>query len=178
MTDSPSRVLISISDGRVEIEGSEAFVASQLEQLRPMLQAVADRPAESSAPHPKPTSPASNQVQTNVGGLASYENLFAVADDKIQVLKDLPGSNSRQRTVTAALLLTLANTLHGQDTTSFDEIRDLCKTHGCLDSPNFAKTLKSEKDAFIFGGTPRKQTVKLTVPGKKRADTIADALKN
>jgi hypothetical protein len=177
MPESASRVFISIAEGRIEVEGSEAFVAEQLGQLRPILegvaqQAVANRNKGQTGVHTE-----SLQTPQPKPDLAGYENLFARADDKIQVLKDLPGNGNAQKAVAGALLLSLANTLNGEEVTTFDEIRDLCKTHGCLDSANFSKTVKAEKDAFIFGGSPRKKTVKLTVPGRKRAEALAAPLK-
>lgn len=89
---------------------------------------------------------------------------------------DLPGKSTAEKMVSAALLLTYANFLQGVESTSLDAIRDVCKAHGCLDSSNFSKRLHAEKDAFIFGGTPRKQTVKLTVPGRRRAEQMAREL--
>jgi len=88
----------------------------------------------------------------------------------------MPGTGKADKTVSAALLLTFANTLTGTDTTTFDTVREVCEAHSCLDGPNFAKTLKAEKDAFLFGGTPKKQTLKLTVPGRRRAEQLAMTL--
>jgi len=88
----------------------------------------------------------------------------------------LPGSNNAEKTVNAALLLTFAYALIGKNTTSFDLVREVCVTHACLDSPNFARTLKGEKDAFVFGGTPKKKTLKLTVPGRRRAEGLVTSL--
>jgi hypothetical protein len=179
MPDTPYSTRFSFGDGRIELEGSEAFVDKQLALLQPLLEILlrGDAPSRIS----RPSGSANVETNQNDGkvpaGIDGFQNLFVSSENGVQILKDLPGITKAPKTVNAALLLTLANTLTGAETTTFDDIRAMCKTHGCLDSANFAKTIKAEKDAFIFGGTARKQTVKLTVPGRKRADALAETLK-
>jgi hypothetical protein len=108
--------------------------------------------------------------------LEHYDHLYAVADGKIQILKDIPGSNASEKMVAVGLLLAYGNLLNASEPTTFDDIRDVCKAHGCLDGTNLSKRLKEQRDAFVFSGTPKSQTLKLTVPGKKRAEQMADSL--
>lgn len=164
----------------LEIEGSESFVKEQLERLEPILkQSVGGsgrhQGGQGSIATQPPNAPNSKQVADG-NALGAYPNLFALADEKIQILKDLPGSNKAQKSVSAALLLALANTLRGQETTSYDAIRGLCTSHACLDSTNFSKTLKAEKELFLIAGTPKNQTVRLSVPGRKKAEELAASL--
>lgn len=180
MASGNARVHILMQGSSLEIEGSESFVKEQLERLEPILkQAVgggAFHQGVQGAGAAQLPNPPKNQQAADGNALGAYPNLFALADEKIQILKDLPGSNKAQKSVSAALLLALANTLRGQDATSYDAIRGLCAAHACLDSTNFSKTLKAEKELFLIAGTPKNQSVRLSVPGRKRAEELAASL--
>lgn len=180
MEASQARVIVSVAEGRIEIEGSEQFVQAQLEAFREQIALAftsarpVDAPGTGKSAHANPAGQAPPPAQ----GLAGYDNLFALADDKIQILKDLPGGSKAEKMVNAALLLCFACELTGRAPTASDAIRALCQAHGTLDGKNFSKTLKAEKDAFVFTGTNKKnQLVALTVPGRKRAETLALGLK-
>ncbi|MEE8121879.1 MAG: hypothetical protein V3T55_10140, partial [Anaerolineales bacterium] len=81
-----------------------------------------------------------------------------------------------EKAVNAALVYLYAKNVKGQEEALFKEIRELCKDHGCLDSANFASNLKSEKRYFIIGGSGKKQTAKLTQPGKTKAAALVEEL--
>ena len=177
MTDVSSKVIVSLKDGTIQIEGAEGFVREQLalfmDVIKTHLATLAKGPLKATG---KESPGKEKESPVPSGDLAAYENLFAVADDNIQVLKDLPGASKAEKSVSAALLLSFANELNGTDQTSYEVVRDLCQAHSCLDGTNFSKTLAAEKDAFIVSGTPRKRVIKLTVPGRKRAKALADSL--
>lgn len=143
MTDKDAKVHISLRDGVLELEGSESFVTAQLKILQPLIQkAFEATPApskEEGGGRPEQTPPPLRIDATP--GLGAFENVFAEADGKVQVLKTLPGSNKSQKTVNAALLLAYANTLKGQESTTCKDIRDLCNAHACLDKSNFSKII-------------------------------------
>jgi len=175
MEENRSRVVVSLTEGRLEIEGPESFVEKQVERFASLIESGLGKPRQSLPAKPQQQQPGETPSRDDAA-LGSYENVFALAGDKIQILTDLPGTGKAEKTASAALLLTFANTLTGIDTTPFDAVRVVCEAHGCLDGPNFAKTLKGEKDAFVFGGTRNKQTLKLTVPGRRRAEQLAASL--
>jgi len=145
MTDGNERAKFSLADGRIKIEGSEKFVAEQLEKLEPLLTKMFEqRPQLLSAPRLSDTftpvsSPITSGEQATSGGLTEYLNVFALSDEKVQILKSLPGKSKAEKTVNAALLLAFANELNGHKSTSMDEVRRTCSSHACLDSPNFTK---------------------------------------
>lgn len=178
MSDSQGRFTLSIAGSQLEIVGSEQFIDKQIERFEPLIVGLlAGEEAQTPTP-PDAVAPDTGGDSGEVKGdlpklaLASYENLFALADDKIQILKDLPGSGKAQKAVSAALLTAYGNTLRGAEDIAFDTIREMCEAHGCLDSGNFAKTLSNEKELFIVTGD-RKKTLKLTVPGKRKAEQMA-----
>lgn len=75
--------------------------------------------------------------------------------------------------VNAARLVALGNALSNRGATTFAEIRDVCKAHGCLDGANFSGSVKEVKSDFVFGGGPRSQTLSLTKPGREAAEKLA-----
>lgn len=174
-----AKVHISLRDGVLELEGSEAFVSSQLQFLEPLIRDSFKAPPVDQNPESN-TEKGQRYSNTNSNtedGLLAYETLFADADGKVQILKTLPGSNKATKTVNGALLLAYANTLKGVDATPYSDVRDLCSAHACLDSGNFSKQMKAQRENFIVTGSGSAQTIRLTVPGKAKAKTLADGLR-
>lgn len=179
MSDRNAQAKFSLADGRIEIEGSEAFVESQLAKLEPLIAKMfQQRP-----PQPVPvTSPNSSATTSNghptSNGLDDYLNVFALADGKIQILQSLPGTGKAGKTFNAALLLAFANELHGFKQTGLDDVKSTCTSHACLNSTNFAKTFKGAagKESFTISGSGASQSISLTHPGRTKAKTLADSL--
>lgn len=179
MADGSERAKFSLADGRIEIEGSEAFVAGQLAKLEPLLVKMFEQgpppPAtptvpSNSAPHPTGKTP--------IGSFDDYLNVFALADGKVQILKSIPGSGKAGKSMNAALLLAFANELNGVKPTSVDDVKSTCSSHACLDTGNFAKIFKGAngKESFTVSGAGPSQQISLTHPGKTKAKALADSL--
>lgn len=179
MSQEQAKVHISLREGVLELQGSEDFVSSQLQFLEPLIResfkVVPQSPPQSTGDAPLP---ANVLITGNApGSFSDYDTLFADADGKVQILKNIPGGNKAIKSVNAALLLAYANTLKGIDATPYSDVRDLCSSHACLDSGNFSKQIKAQKELFIVSGSGSAQTIKLTVPGKKKGKELADGLK-
>jgi hypothetical protein len=180
MEGKPAKVVISASDGRIEFEGSEEFVEKQLatfgDLIKESMQRAVKKPAAGGGAKDQGKSRGSDQLEGG-GDLSQYENVFAQGDDgKIQISKDMPGTSTAEKMVNAARLVALGNTLLKKPTTAFEEIRDVCKAHGCLDISNFSARIKEVKSDFVFGGGPRSQTLTLTKPGRAVAEKLAAEL--
>ena len=182
MSDHNERAKFSLADGRIEIEGSETFVAAQLGKLEPLLARMFEQRPSPSAPS---VSAATAQPPSSVppavsapAGFDEYLNVFALADGKVQILKSLPGNGKSGKTMSAALLLAFANELNGTKATTVDEIRTTCTSHACLDAPNFAKIFRNAagKESFTSSGSGGSQSVSLTHPGRVKAKALADSL--
>lgn len=180
MANGNERAKFSLADGRIEIEGSEAFVAGQLAKLESLLQKMfVQRPPPAPAPASASTGapvPAPSPVSS--GMLDDYLNLFAFADGKVQILKSLPGGSKAGKAQSATLLLAYANSLRGVNATTVDEIRATCTAHACYDAGNFSKTFRGSfgKESLTLSGSGGSQTVSLTHPGKTKAKALADSL--
>lgn len=174
MNEVIAKVHISLTDGVLQIEGSETFVAEQLSKLEPhIVRAFDHNPSDKKGGNKKTDAKGSTDPSIN---LAAFDHLFAEANGKIQLLKSPPGNNNAQKMVNTALLLSFANSLLGNTITPTDGVREICKAHACLDASNFAKRLKDEKELFLIEGTGRSKDIKLTVPGKKKAEELAKSL--
>jgi hypothetical protein len=182
-----AKIRISLSDGSVlEIEGSEGFVEKQIESFGDLIKQAlvaqsTQRPAAStkqqgSGDEQKDTAPPPSAK----AGINPYPNVFEIQDGKVTfIMEKIPGDNEKDKMVDAALLCILGNELAGKPEVSFAAMKELSKQHGStsdmLDG-NFSPYLKSESRYFIFGGTPRKQTAKLSNPGRAKAKELAAKL--
>jgi hypothetical protein len=174
--DDRARVSLSVNEGKLEVEGSEAFVDKQLERLNDVMNALLAKAPKQSPK--KSTSDNTADPGNLVGPAESYPNLFAVADDRIQILKTVPGDSTAEKTINLVLLYLLASELLSKQTASFEDLRAVCEAHGSLDKANFSSTIKEQKGYFLCAGSGKKQTASLTVPGRQRANAMARELNN
>lgn len=136
-----ARVKVSLREGVIELEGPQDFVEKQVEAFGDLIRASLEGWREP-LPEENRRTPAENQERHERQDAAAepgnnpYPAVFAIKDQKVQILADqIPGTNDKEKTVNAGLLT-------------------------------------------AFGGTPRKQTAQLTVPGRADAKKVADALAN
>ena len=173
------RAKFSLADGRIEIEGSETFVAAQLERLAPILEKMFQEPKPRAHAHvPAPAVHQTPPPDATTGkGLQDYLHLYADAAGKLKILKSLPGDGKAGKTISAGLLLVFGNELNGKATT-MDQVRAVCNEHACLDSHNFAQTFKkpTPRGYFTFSGSAPNQSVALTHPGRIKAEELAKSL--
>lgn len=179
-----ARIYVSIWEGKVEIEGSEEFVASHLAPLQGVINEMSQAAEESASRgngHTMPTQagislpPAVADARVpSPSALQRYENLFNVTQDgEIALLKELPGNNMAHKTVGAALLIGYAHSLLGTEQTPLEAIRKVCKEKSCHDSNNFSATLRREKDWFQHSG---RSYITLSETGKQMAQNLAEQL--
>jgi hypothetical protein len=112
-----ARVLISVSEGRMEFEGSEEFVEKQLAAFADLIKRSLQHAPVSKKHSAVKLEHAETPVQeeTTATGLDGYQHLFAKSGSgKVQILKNLPGTSTAQKMVNAARLLALANSLIGR----------------------------------------------------------------
>lgn len=164
-----ARIFVSIWEGKVEIEGSEEFVATHLAPLQGVINEMSQAADEPAKPAAKPAAKPKDSA-----ALERFAKLFNIAaDGEVGLLKDLPGNNMAHKTVGAALLIGYANSLLGSEHTPLEAIRNVCKDQACHDPNNFSATLKREKDWFQHSG---RSYITLSETGKQMAQNLAEQL--
>lgn len=187
MNESEAHFHVSLASGTFEVSGSKEFVESQMakhsDTLAILLEKLGqERIGKNGGRGDKissdPSSDGGNsRKESEVGN--SFENVLVLdAENGVSVIANIPGKNSKEKTVNAALLYLLGKDLMGETKAPFKEIREVCRDHGFLDASNFAQSLKSEKSQFVVIGSGQSQEAKLTVPGKKAARELAEELEN
>ena len=183
---SEARVRVSLADGVLEFEGPEKFVADLVEKFTGVIQTalVGETPeattpagAEASGNSAAKTQHAAATVAPTVSAPpppeVAFNDIYAPTAAGVQVLRSLPGSTKAVRTVMLTkLYLYGLQALKQRDTAFFAEIRRACKAHGCLDAKNMATVLKGHRTSFVFGGTGKQQTIRLSAPGREETATL------
>jgi hypothetical protein len=180
MVEQRDMAKFSLADGRIEIEGSEAFVAGQLIKLETIIAKMLTQSSLSSAGHQASGNAARMDAHrtSNLVSLDKFQNVFAMADGKVQILVTLPGGGKAGKALNVALLVTFANALNGVHQTTMDDVKTTCQSHACLDPANFSKIFKSKvgKASFTLTGSGGAQLISLTHPGKVAAEKLAISL--
>lgn len=173
---SESKVRISLNDGLIEFEGSEAFVTAQVATFSEVIRSGLLRARPAGAGVVRQETEEENKLPEDRSVPEELLQIFAKnAEGALQILVDVPGSNGPEKTTNAAKLYLFGlQELCGKSVALFEEIKDVCKAHGFYDSGNMAGYLKADKQSFVFGGSGKKQTLQLTVPGKSSARKLVD----
>lgn len=173
-----ARISVSLREGKIEIEGTEAFVKEQLARFQDLIDGKLS--ALSASPLP-PASPGTPVVGPGIPPPPApqdnpYPNVIAIEENEIKILKAIPGKNNAEKSVNVALLFLIGAGLKGETTVPFSEIREACKYHSCLDARNFSATMNRTKEFFIVSGSGKSQTAKLSHPGSTKANELATEL--
>jgi hypothetical protein len=161
-----------------EISGPENFVTQQSELYREQIVELLLKAARlldddlalkeeieeapPAAPHQQPT------------GKPAFTNVLHVENDKVKILKRIPGTTLSKRAVNTAVIFLWAKRNLGMDAIPFADLRDICEEQGCLDSGNFSYHMRSAREWMIVDGAKGSsaQTAKLTLPGVERAKEL------
>jgi len=173
---SETRVRVSLTDGVLEFEGPEHFVSGLVEKFAGVIQttlggaandsASVDNGRNCTAEALKAAADARPVADAPPSPERALSDMFAATETGVQVLRALPGTTKAVRAVNLAkLYLYGLQALKRRDTAYFAEIGRVCKAHGCFDPNNLAACLKADRTSFVFGGTGKRQTLKLSAPG-------------
>jgi len=169
-----AEVEIDASRGSLLVKGDQAFVAETLEKYKFIFEntpkAVA-KPVDASV---NAASPAAKPAGDN--GLGSFSNVFDIEGDAVAILVAPPGNNITAQARALILLFLYARYKMNLEPTSADLIKEQCKAHACFDPKNFAGHLKSQKSLVTVTGANSSMTARLTVPGRKAAEELANKL--
>lgn len=174
-----ARIALTIHGNTFEISGPETFVSAQAEVFR---DAIIETLAKSAAPEELPVTPDGNvplaAPHHEPTGKQEYPRVLHIEGDKVRILKTISGTTVSKKAIGTALVYLWAKRESGIDSVPFSELRDLCKDQGCLDSANFASTMKNARSYIITDGTKGSsaQTCKLTLPGVEKAEELLKQL--
>jgi hypothetical protein len=193
MSQSDARFHIELNTGTFDVSGSEEFVREQMQQHGEVIQALLDKLRQSPAGTLRPptaqtpetealgdTRPAASEGNSAIGTGSDasevYPNVFSISEGEIRIISDLPGKGNAEQSVNVALLYLLAKESLGAKRATFKEIQEVCKTHACLDTPNFAKVIRAAKKELNVYGSRGSMEAELTHPGRRVAQTLAQQL--
>lgn len=179
-----SKVIINLSQGLIEAEGTEDFVKQQVRQFQesmlPIFKEVFDPVsiAQESLSLSESTSVIAldthddNRESMNKQLDSQFANMFSINGSGEIYILQTPGSSGRERARNLALIYLFAKSYLKKETTATsDELKDLMKKHACYDSTNFSKIFK--KSLFMVTGKGKAQKkYELTVPGTNAAKAL------
>lgn len=176
-----AEVTIDASKGSLMVRGDQAFVSETLEKFKYIFERTLSPEPQQVAP-PK-VGPAATNEPAKVGsqglnGLDAFSNVFDIQGDTISILVSPPGTSMTAQARSLILIYLFARFKQGAEPVPADDIKEQCKAHACFDSKNFAGHLKSQKSHVTVTGTNSSMTARLTVPGRKVAEDIVQALQN
>jgi hypothetical protein len=194
--NSQFKTVFKLTKEGIEISGSESFVRDQVINFRSDIQEYLLELSKSiNQPFLPTTSVKPHVAVANQNSLAvierpedidfveinnpinvAYENVLEVQNDKVQIITDIPGENLGKRMINLILIYMWGNILISRQEISFTELREICKRHGELDGPNFAKYMNANKKYFIISGSGKFQQAKLIRPGLKEASKLITEL--
>ena len=162
----------------VAAEGSADFVNGVVEQWSHLLDAASlPQHSASSLGQTEVGAQKVDDASSSQGPEQQYENVFALHNEKLKVIADIPGNSKAEVTRVAAQTLLFGEYLRGNETVTAENIKAVCLDHGSYDSSNFASHLKSLKSKVVMDAKPGGDyTVKLTAPGRKAAKEVVEAL--
>ncbi len=175
------RINIDFANGTLDIEGDSEFVDKQVarfeSEIKQQLLNKYSSVKSSSNTHNLAQASSNDCVKGSAKeeptvSDSSYDDIFEIHDDKTHIVKDIPGGSFKEKIVCVSLLLSLGESLRGNDTTPIDDIRSECHRHGCMDNKNFATYVKSYNTLMIDSGAGKSATLKLTMPGSKTAKDL------
>lgn len=175
-----AKIIISPSEGKFEISGSEDFVTRQIENFKELIidsvKQVQPKPISSLDPEnqveqAEGNGGTSSEVETSIQD--KYPNVYSFDDDKLKLVCDIPGHNKKEKSINATLLYAYGWNQEGIEEVSNQNIKDICERHGILDKSNFAKYIKSgDPKLYTYKGSGSNTKIRITKPGEKAAKEL------
>lgn len=177
MANENTKVTISIAGNVFEFCGSEAFVQKQINEFKEVIVHKAKGKQTTKPPQKLVVETQEESKVVNEAGEFPYHNVIEFNDMDVNLLKIGDGSNMEKATNIAYIYLWAKAHKDGKcNEVPSNEIMGQCKTHGCYDG-NFSTALKKiDKKYASHKGAGKNLTIRLTVPGKKKAEGIIKKL--
>jgi hypothetical protein len=174
-----AEVTIDASKGTLSVRGEQAFVSEILDKYKFIFEH-----APKAQHQPTPSTLAASQPAAATGGIGTtadsldaFSNVFDVNGDSVSVLVTPPGNTVAAQTRSLTLLYLFARLKMGDSVVSSEAVKEQLKAHACFDPKNFSTLMKSQKNLISATGKGV-LSLKLTVPGRKAAEELAQNLQN
>lgn len=170
---------ISLSEGAVRISGSETFVSIHLKELSPVLDKLFSTYAHKRVPTATSgvVDPTVSDPEALGDGLLAFPNVYAYEGDQLKIIKGISGGSIAEKAKLLTHVYLYGKHLIGQEPTKGDELRDVLKDHGCLDTGNYAKQMRADKENVIVTSTgPKTLFYKLSVPAREKTKAFVSTL--
>jgi hypothetical protein len=178
-----AKIVVSVSEGKFEISGSEEFVNKQIDLFKDIIlksfekYPIKSQLSKETSKHIETVDQSPISLNDNKSLNSDLSDVYVVDNEQIRIIADLPGDNSKAKTQSAALIYAYAKKQMGEDEASVEEIRTICQNHGCLDSSNFSAHIKSgDPKLYLDKGKGKARSIKLARPGEKRAIEIIQSI--
>lgn len=189
MENSQAKITISIHEGKFEISGSELFVTQQIENFKSIIEKnifnkevinIEKTKNISASNHNEIGFVESSEKESSKDSIEDlFPHIFAIDNDKVNIICDIPGSTDSKKALNVALLYSYAQKKRGFADVSVDEIRDICKIHACFDSSNFSSHIKNgNPKLYLDKGSNSNRVITLTIPGEKSALELLKSIKS
>lgn len=182
-----AKISISIFEGKIEFSGSEEFVKDQIQQFKPVIdeilkqrKAIKKSGNSNNSGSPQSIAATFNNPPANPSVPEDLSEVFVIDDEKLRIVKNIPGESIPKKTLNTAILCAFAyKELLGQDTVSIEEVRKVCINHSNYDKKNFsAHVKKGDPKYFLDKGSSKSRTIKLIRAGVKKAQELISEMNN
>jgi len=177
MSESTTKVNISLGDCVLEFSGSEAFVQKQINEFKDLIHGKLKPVKASKLKDKSKEGQSGNADDLSQDSTANpYPNVIDYDGETINILK-VDGKSNPAKTKSLAFIYLWAKEKFDKNPVPTNEIHKQCETHGCLDVANFSTTLKKiDKKYVVLKGKSKSQTIKLTAPGRTQAKKLIESL--
>jgi hypothetical protein len=184
MDNNQAKITIALNEGKFEISGSELFVTQQIENFKSVIERtltdfdnqekeVESKPIENGTNHTSKEK-AVDEIESSGDISETHPDIYAIDNEKINIICDIPGSTDSKKTLNASLLFAYGQKTQGISETVVEDIRNICKIHACLDSANFSTHIKAGNPKLYIdkGSGKATRTITITRPGEKAAKEL------
>lgn len=187
MENNQAKITISLTDGKFEISGSELFVTQQIENFKHLIEKSFNDfesiPKKVKTENPINSSSKVEEIEIDTKTEESiadiHPTIFALDNGKVNIICDIPGNTDSKKTLNVALLYAYAQKSLGIDETSVEEVRAICKIHGCFDQRNFSTHIKNgNPKLYLDKGSNKNRLVTITRPGENKAKAIIKTIES
>lgn len=186
MENNQAKITISLTEGKFEISGSELFVTQQIENFKSLIEQTLTEVENNTTPSTKSStkneSPKSSEIpkSKSEGSIADlHPTIYAIDNEQINIICDIPGSTDSKKALNVALLFSYGQKSQGIGESSVEDIRAICKMHGCFDQTNFSSHIKNgNPKLYLDKGSGKSRTITITRPGENQVKDLIKSIES